>query len=229
MFNFLIYADDTTLSSTLNVFSDNTPDQNLESLINEELVKINDWLKINKLSLNVVKSKFMIFQKKKKNIQILNLKIDNVNIDQVKEFNFLGLIIDTNLNWKKHAEKISNACSKKIGILNKLKHILPLYIKKILYNSLIVPHINYCIMAWGFESNRIIKLQNKALRIITLSNYISHTKSHTMTYLAIYKIGGLCLNMRYMVMTQETKIKYTLIKLNMNLQRNVSDIICHYY
>ena len=176
MFNFLIYADDTTLSSTLNVFSDNTHDQNFESLINEELVKINDWLKINKLSLNVVKSKFMIFQKKNKNIQILNLKIDNVNIDQVKEFNFLGLIIDTNLNWKKHAEKISNACSKKIGILNKLKHILPLDIKKILYNSLIVPHINYCIMAWGFESNRIIKLQKKALRIITLSNYISHTE-----------------------------------------------------
>ena len=105
MFNFLIYADDTTLSSTLNVFSDNTHDQHLESLINEELVKINDWLKINKLSLNVVKSKFMIFQKKKKNIQILNLKIDNVNIDQVKEFYLLGLIIDTNLNWKKHAEK----------------------------------------------------------------------------------------------------------------------------
>ena len=118
----------------------------------------------------------MIFQKKKTNIQILNLKIDNVNIDQVKEFNFLGLIIDTNLNWKKHAEKISNACSKKIGILNKFKHILPLDIKTILYNSLIVPHINYCIMAWGFESNRIIKLQKKALRIITLSNYISHTE-----------------------------------------------------
>ena len=105
MFNFLIYADDTTLSSTLNVFSDNTHDRNLESLINEELVKINDWLKINKLSLNVVKSKLMIFQKKKKNTEIFNLKIDNINIDQVKEFNFLGLIIDTNLNWKKHAEK----------------------------------------------------------------------------------------------------------------------------
>ena len=47
----------------------------------------------------------MIFQKKKKNTEILSLKIDNINIDQFKEFNFLGLIIDTNLNWKKHAEK----------------------------------------------------------------------------------------------------------------------------
>ena len=39
-----------------------------------------------------------------------------------------------------------------------------------------MPHINYCIMAWGFETSRIIKLQKKALRIITFSNYISHTE-----------------------------------------------------
>ena len=79
MFNFFIYGDDTIMSSTLNVFSDNIHDRNLESLINEELVKINEWLKINKLSLNVVKSKY-IFQKKKENIQILNLKTDNINL-----------------------------------------------------------------------------------------------------------------------------------------------------
>ena len=62
---------------------------------------------------------------------------------------------------KKHLGKISNQCSKKIGILNKLKHTLPQEIKIILYNSLILPHNNYCIMAWGFHSNRILKLQKK--------------------------------------------------------------------
>lgn len=176
MFNFIIYADDTTLSSTLNTFNDNIQNDNLESLINDELLKINEWLKINKLSLNIAKSKYMTFQRTNKNVQTLTLKIDNINIEQVKEFNFLGLIIDTNLNWKRHTEKISNACSKKIGILNKLKHVLSQQIKTLLYNSLIVPHINYCIMAWGFQTNRIIKLQKKALRIITLSNYNSHTE-----------------------------------------------------
>ena len=54
----------------------------------------------------------MIFQKK--NIQTLTLKIHNMDIEQVTDFNFVGLIIDTNLNWKKHTEKISNACSKKL-------------------------------------------------------------------------------------------------------------------
>ena len=92
MFNFLIYADDTTLSSTLNMFNDNIHDQNLETLINEELIKISERLKINTLSLNVVKSKYMIF--KKKNIQTLNLKIDNIDIEQATDFNCLGLIIE---------------------------------------------------------------------------------------------------------------------------------------
>ena len=162
MFNFLIYADDTTLSSTLNTLNDNIHDQNRETLINEELIKTSESLKINKLSPNVVKSKYMIFKKKKQNIQTLNLKIDNIDIEQGTDFNFWGLIIDTNLNWKKHTEKISNACSKKIGILNKLKYMLSLDIKKVLCNSLIVPHINYCIMAWDFESSRIIQLQKKS-------------------------------------------------------------------
>ena len=66
----------------------------------------------------------MTFQRTNKNVQTLTLKIDNIIIEQVKEFNFLGLIIDTNLNWKRHTEKISNACSKKIGILNKLKRVI---------------------------------------------------------------------------------------------------------
>ena len=110
----------------------------------------------------------MTFQRTNKNVQTLTLKIDNINIEQVKEFNFLGIIIDTNLNWKRHTEKMSNTCSKKISILNKLTHVLSQQIKTLLYNSLIVPHINYCIMAWGFQTNRIIKRQKKALRIITL-------------------------------------------------------------
>ena len=63
-----------------------------------------------------------------------------------------------------------------IGILNRLKYVLPLEIKKLLYNSLILSHINYCIMAWGYKGNRLIKIQKRAVRIITLSGYNSHTE-----------------------------------------------------
>ena len=117
----------------------------------------------------------MIFQKIDKEMEVLTLKVDNMNIERVKEFNLLGLMVDANLNWKKHIANISNACSQKIGILNKLKHVLSLEIKTLLYNSLILPHINYCITAWGFQPGRILKLQKKTVRIITLSKYNSHS------------------------------------------------------
>ena len=50
-----------------------------------------------------------------------------------------------------------------------------------------------------------------------------------MIYHYIYKIGGLYLNMKYIVMIHETQIKYTLMKLNMPFHINVSGILCHFY
>ena len=57
-FDFIMYADDTTLSSTIDSFSDINSNTNADVLINIELGKVIDWLKINKLSLNKNKSKY---------------------------------------------------------------------------------------------------------------------------------------------------------------------------
>ena len=174
VFKFIMYADDTTLFSNLKSFGNNI--QTREYLINAELSNVREWLDINKLSLNKSKSKYMIFHVPNKDIQYLTLKIDNVIIEKVDEFSFLGLTMDTNLNWKRHSEKICNKCAKMIGILNRLKYVLPHGIKIMLYNSLILPHINYCIMAWGYKGSRLLKIQKKAARIITLSGYSTHSE-----------------------------------------------------
>ena len=71
--------------------------------------------------------------------------------------------------------KITNKCSRTIGILNKLKHILPANISLMLYNSLLLPQLNYCILAWGHNCTKLIKLQKKALRVISISKYNAQT------------------------------------------------------
>ena len=114
-----------------------------------------EWLNINKLSLNKNKSEYMTFHIPKQEMQHPTLQIDGVNIETVEECIFLGLTMDTNLKWKKHTDNISNKCSKKTGDLNRLKLLFPQEIKFLPYNSLIVPHINYCITAWGFHRNII--------------------------------------------------------------------------
>ncbi len=80
MFDFIIYADDTTLFTTSEEVFRNTTDQTTCEVLNKELSNINDWLKVNKLSLNLKRIKDMIFHTQKKNVPILNLKIDNVVI-----------------------------------------------------------------------------------------------------------------------------------------------------
>ena len=123
------------------------------------------------------KSKYMIFHMHKKEITSFSLKLGNTNIEKVDDFNYLVLTVDTKLNWKKHTEKVANRCSGKNGVLNRLKYVLiPVCIINMLYNTLILPHIIYGIMVWGYQGNRLNKIQKKAITIITSNRYNSHTE-----------------------------------------------------
>ena len=93
------------------------------------------------MSLNVNKSKFMIFHCPQRKINIPVLKINDTNIECVENFDLLGITLNQHMNWKTHISKLSNKISRTIGILNRLKYILPLHIKLIIYNSLILSHL----------------------------------------------------------------------------------------
>ena len=82
-----MYADDTTICFNLEDF----PANNREIAINKELDKVNYWIKLNKLTKNVEKSKCMFFGKKR-TPENISLYMDNKSIDAVSHFNFLGLL-----------------------------------------------------------------------------------------------------------------------------------------
>ena len=94
-----MYADGTTLVSTLENFGTLNNIAVIEDEINKEITKISHWLHSNKLLLNTAKSKFMVFFKHPKTIPKLKLTINDNPIEQVTEFNFLGITIDQNVTW----------------------------------------------------------------------------------------------------------------------------------
>ncbi len=149
IFVFFIYADDTSLTTTLEIIL--WENMSIESSIKNELINITDWLKLNKLTLNIPKTKFMAFHKAQRKMTPFQIKIEDTIIEQVSDFNFLGLTINQHLNSKSHVNKISNKIFWNVGILNKLKHILPVNTKVLIYNSLILSHINYGLVAWGYS------------------------------------------------------------------------------
>lgn len=97
-------------------------------------------------------------------------------IERVDKFYFLGLLITDTLNWDAHISKISSKILKVTGIMNRLKHILLDYNLKLLYDALILPHLNYCIIIWGKNCSKLFKIQKKAIRIICKSKYNAHTE-----------------------------------------------------
>lgn len=192
-FKAVLYADDTSLESPLCSFSfsPDSTDAQLSLSVNTELSIIHNWFTVNKLSLNSKKTKFMIFhhsQLSRNNIPKLKLVINNIEITQSSEFNFLGITIDETLSWQSHINNIGNKISRATGIMNKLKNFLPQNILLTLYNSLILPHIYYGILVWGFGAKRIYKLQKKAVRIICNKRYNAHT-SELFKCLKILKVN----------------------------------------
>ena len=179
----IMYADDSSF-----FISGSSVDELIDTA-NHELSNIYEWLVKNKLSLNVSKSKYMIFSKDKRRTSInKHLLINNHSIERVSQFKFLGYYLDEKLSWNLHISTVSTKIAKNIGLLCKLRKSLNNDTLRNLYFSLIHPYINNVLIVWGtsakVDQDQIIKLQKKIIRII---NY-SGSKEHTIPIFKKYRI-----------------------------------------
>ena len=170
--------DDTTLIYTQPKLN------NVEDNVNNELrcTCISNWFKANKLLLNLKKTNFCVFHNNCRDMSTLeniSLAIDSIPISKVNVVNFLGIQIDSDLKWDVHINNIKSKISKCIGILYKLRFHVPSSVLVTLYNSLVLPYLSYCIVVWGNSCQTrmdvLFKLQKRAIRICTNSNYRAHS------------------------------------------------------
>ena len=172
VFRMLMYADDTTLFCNINNdINDNE--------INRQLNTINEWLLSNKLSLNIKKTKYMVFHTNQRRVLYPNLYLNMMKIERVTQFNFLGIVLSSNLKWDKHTDHISKKISRAIGVMYRLKQIYPHAVLLTLYQAIIYPHFIYGLLVWGSKienGHPLHLLQKKALRIVANQDYIAHSE-----------------------------------------------------
>ena len=108
-----------------------------------------------------------------------SIQLDDNIIQRVNSISFLGVVIDDKLSWASHVNYIHGKLSMSVGMMNKLRSVLPLKTLFTLYNALVLPHLDYCNLVWGGASschlNRLSLLQKKAIRICSNSHYLAHT------------------------------------------------------
>ena len=166
-----MYADSTTLPCAAE------DADTLQVKMNYDLNKIQTWLKVNKLTLNVKKTKYMLIGSRSK-LELLSdnftVKVNKVPIETVTVCKSLGISNDEDLLWKTHIEEISKI-SAGLSVLRRVSRTIPFSTRETMYKALIVPYFDYCNCVWRhigkeFPEKRQ-QLQNRAARIVTLSNY----------------------------------------------------------
>ena len=96
-FKVKLFADDTLLSMDSDIYND------LQYDVNREINNVHKWLCLNKLTLNISKSKFMIVtNKKERTPESFSVKINAKRLEKCSSYKYLGVYIDENLNWKPH-------------------------------------------------------------------------------------------------------------------------------
>ena len=173
-----LFADDTLVAPSYNT------EEELESKANLTLKDLKNWFSLNKLTLNASKTRMITFNTNKN----IDLKIDNIIIkkvhsnnptNEVKSFNFLGFTIDEKLDFKSHSKTVINKLNSANHILWKLKRILPLRQKILIYNAFFIPNLTYGCAIWANNKDiveTISKLQKKAIRSINGTTSKRHSE-----------------------------------------------------
>ena len=159
----VLFADDT------NLFSSGSNASSLQDGVNNDLAIIAEWLKVNKLSLNIKKTHFMCFSAKNKPSPCISLQIDGEALAEVNKSKFLGVIIDNKLR-KYHISFVCRKVARGIGVIIKARKVLHRESMKCLYYSFIYPYMIYCNQVWGSACKTNIEplliLQKRVMRII---------------------------------------------------------------
>ena len=203
---FVLFADDS------NMFVSHSDRYTLYSLANEALYSLFEYCSANKIVINYKKCCFVEFGTAKSDDVQYNLSIlDNV-FERVNECKFLGVFINSNLDWTSQLKHVKNQVAKATGSLNSVRKIVPSKILRNIYFALVQPYMVYCIPLWGSNHNckdfvNIFIGQKKAVRVLSNRTYkINHRFVNTKPLFARHNILTIHNLYFYLLSTETYKI-----------------------
>ena len=116
--------------------------------MSNELDKLHAWFTVNKLSLNISKTNYILFARRRCVADNVSITMGRSPISRVKVTKFLGVNIDENLTWKDHISVVKSKLSKTIGIMYRASTFLNQSSLFTLYCSLFLPYMTYCLEIW---------------------------------------------------------------------------------
>ena len=168
----ILYADDTTLllcGSNLKF---------LTAKLQQDLNLLSDWLKLNKLKLNVKKMKCMVLHREGLCPEV-HLNVDNQSISNVTSFKFLGVTVDGCLSFEQHFHELHLKLLKATFLIGNLSRLIPSYCLRTLYFAYYHSHLTYAMLVWyplikKTYQDSLFHMQKRLVRVMCRAPFRSH-------------------------------------------------------
>ena len=163
----ILCADDTLIYYSAKLAQD------VETCLNNDLKSVAHWFHSNLLTLNCDKSRFLLFgsRQRLKSFNTTSVHINRWPLERESSLKYLGVILNEDMSWNDHIENLIRKSNQRLGLLKRIKHLLPFDARQTLYNSLVLPLFDYGDIIWGDKNNVTLMndlqvQQSKAAKII---------------------------------------------------------------
>lgn len=212
----VIYADDTNAILSSNTLND------LQVQVNTALSAFNSWFTCNNLKLNTSKTNVMLFKSTVRNNETLDVSVDGNKVVTVSEVKFLGIHIDSLLNWKLELNSIECTISSACFALRSLRDDITIKQLRTVYFALVESRLRYSIKLWGnsydYNSQKAFVCQKRAIRTIVRIPQWESCREH---FVALDILTVPCLYI-FVLLTDLAKNLHKFEDVNNKLARNAS-------
>lgn len=160
--NIGMFADDIMIYTEVQSASD-------QHRLDRALCDISSWC--DKWGMKISTTKTVLLRiTRKRNPITFRYKIKNTLIEEVSKFKYLGIVLNSRLDWNDHVQQVTSSALKKLGLLRHKLRGTPSNVKLLAYNSIIRPKLEYAAVVWDPHTNKNIneleKVQRRAVRFI---------------------------------------------------------------
>ena len=151
----------------------------LKQRVEDTLKTAHVWFVSNSLKLNPSKTEILLIKtRQRRPLQNFSVSFNNATLVPSSKAKILGIVVDANLSWEAHVSLVVRRCYATLSGLPKLSGSLSRDVKKFLIESLVLPHIMYCITVWGgcgvTQKRRLQKVLNHCARVVFCARKSEH-------------------------------------------------------
>ena len=198
-----LYADDTVL------YQSHVNGKEAASKLQASLDLFVNWCSVNQLTINIKKTKSMVFgsRHRVKKAGHVDMKINNEPLQQVPSYKYLGLMLDSTLNYNQHIQSVLHL---KLHLLAKLKRYMNDNVAVCIYKSMLLPYFDYADVIYNNANvtllDKLQRLQNKCLRVCLGQNRRFSTEvAHRMAFVPWLKDRRIAHTLNFMYKRKERR------------------------